>query len=195
MTKLGSTFTDEDTAGIYQVYHVTNKSLKPLPVVTTPWPSYVMETISREPSELPLNNSEKQAVVSWAELLGLIFLIGSDGPKRDEYYFVPSLATNMMGEHAKYHWSDEKAEFYRHPDATVLYAYLHFPANHQFFDRLLSVLIKEGFVKRLELFLNRGCMEAILPIFLKDQSYLYALMVYHPLQNIIEFRTRLVCGI
>ncbi len=192
MTQLGSNLSDDDDAAaqVYQVYHVTNKYLKPLPVVTTPWPGYVMENIARTVSKFPLNDSEKEVVVRWAETLGLMFKIESDGPKVETYYFVPSLATNMMGDHAKFHWSEEKEAYYRCKDATVLYAYIHFPANHQFFDRLLAVLIKEGFVKRTDLFLNRGCMEAILPLFLKDHSPLTVMIIYHPLQNVIEFRSR-----
>lgn len=145
----------------------------------------------RRLTEFPLNDSEKEAVVRWAEFLELMFRIEGDGPKRETYYFVPSLATEMMGEGAKYHWDNEKERYLSSKEATVLFAYLNFPANHQFFNRLLAVLIKEGLVKRLEMYINRGCTEAIMPLLQPSaQSPFIVLLKYHALQNVIEFKTR-----
>ena len=138
----------------------------------------------------PISEHDKEVVIQWAERLGLMFRIDED--KRESFYYVPALASDVMGEGAKYHWDEEREKFYRSDKATVLYAFLHFPCNHQFFDRLVAVLIKEGFTKRQDLFINRGCMEAILPLCLKkdNQKILTVMTVYHPLQNVIEFRTR-----
>ena len=181
--------TDGNERGLYDVFTITAKHLKHLPVVSSPWSFFVIENIAPNYSEIALDIKSKEAILDWAERLGLFFRIGR-GQKTEIYYFVPSLATVVMGNVAKYHWSEEEEEFYKSSKATVLYAYLHFPASHQFFNRLLSELLQDG-SSGMKLYINIGCEEAILPLALVDsKSVLSVMVVYHQLQNVIEFRYR-----
>ena len=174
---------------LYEVFTITARHLKNLPVVSSPWSLNVAETIAHDYTDFPLTNKSKEAILDWAERLGLMLKIGQ-GQKKEIYYFVPSLATVLMGVAAKYHWSEEEEAFYKSSKATVLYAYLHFPANHLFFNRVLSELLKDG-SSGMELYINLDCKEAILPLALVDsKGVLSVMIVYHQLQNVIEFRYR-----
>ena len=189
ISQLSSAFLDDQKA-VYQVFNIFNKQLKPLPVVSKPWPFRVIDAIASTTRDIPLSEHDKEVVIKWAVQLGLMFPIERN--RRDAFYYVPSLAWETVGNSAKYHWDEEKETFYCSERATVLYAFLRFPCNHQFFDQLVAVLIMEGYTKKQELFINQECTEAILPFCSKedDQKVLTVMTVYHPLQNVFEFRTR-----
>jgi len=195
MSKLGSTFTEtqQQESTLNEVFRINHRQLAGLPVVTKPWPGVVMEKLAPRFSDYPITEHEKEVVVQWAEKLKLMFRIET-GPTSTKkvFYFIPSLASEAMGEAAKFLWDDQRAKGLRSHDASVLYAFLHFPCNHQFFDQLLALLINEGLTTKEDMFINIGCKEAILPLTMVVSSQAPSRSVYtayHPLQNVIEFRS------
>lgn len=177
---------------IYVIFTVSAKHLKVLPVVNSPWAVNVMKCVAKNFSDLPLDLASQDAILEWAERFGFLFRIGQ-GNQNEIYYFVPMLATEIMGETAKFNWSDEEESHYKSPNTTVLYAFLNFPASHQFYNCLLAELLKDCSANSKKLYINLGCEEAILTLSLDDTKTVVGVMViYHQLQNVIEFRYRCV---
>ena len=181
-----------NTSQEYMVFTVSTIQLKRLPVVTAPWPKKQMDIlIANGAGKFQLENTEQDEVLCWAEKLEVMFNIGAkDG---EVHYFVPFLSE---GESPSYFWVDDEAGSFDTENTTVLYASLHFPATHNFFCRLIAELLKD-FLKDAKrgnkCFINFGCMEAILPMKCESAQQRQELSVYlkyHPLQNIIEFRTK-----
>ncbi len=180
----------EDYMHLYQLFNITTEELKQLPVVSKPFIGYILENILGVKQDSPLSEEEAETIYKWAEHLGLIFPFKS---KNEIFYFVPSLATNAMGNEAKYHWDMGNELHYQNIDATVLCAFLKIPANDLFFHQLLALMIKDAMSKKIDtLYINSGCREAIIPLYyLEEELKSFPVMIlYHPLQNIIEFRAR-----
>ena len=182
---------------IYDVFAISAIHLKNLPIVSAPLMLHIMERVCTDQDMPQLNDDSKLTILDWAESLGLMFRIG-EGTKREVYYFVPLLATSLLGDKAKFSWDPKTEKAYK-SETIVLYAYLRFPATYQFFYRLLAVLLKDGFheSKNTHNFrINYGCNEAILPVCCADPPRVLGVMaIYHPLQNVIEFRTRYVTDV
>lgn len=177
---------------IYDVFAIPAQHLKDLPIVSAPLMVHIAERVCTEQDMPQLSDNSKLAILDWMESLGLMFRIG-EGTKREVYYFVPLLATDQLGDKAKFSWDPQLEKAYE-SETIVLYAFLHFPATYQFFYRLLAELLKDGFHKSMsthKFLINYGCNEVILPLCCTDPpSVLDVMVVYHPLQNVIEFRTR-----
>lgn len=190
MIKLRPSIFEDDTA-LYQVFKITTEELKHLPVASKQFTIFTLENIVRSNRESDSPVDEKQEVETickWAEYLGLMFLFEN---KKDMFYFIPSLANDTMGNEAKYYWNEENERYYRNVDAIVLYAFLKFPGNDLFFHQLLATMIKVAISMKMQtLYINKGCQEAIIPLYLSEGENLIVMTIYHPLQNVIEFRTR-----
>ncbi len=185
-------FIIEDYMHLYQLFNITTDELKRLPVVSKPFIGYILENIKLQ-RESPITEKEVETIYKWAEYLGLMFPFES---KKQVFYFVPSLAINAMGNEAKYYWDSENESYYYDANTTVLYAFLKIPANDLFFHQLLAVMIREAMSRKTEtLYINSGCHEAIIPLHYseeEEQNNFAVMTLYHPLQNVIEFRARFV---
>ena len=178
--------------------HATNiTALKKLPVLNAPFPKAQMETLMAQKREFRQITPEQQvAVLDWAEKLELIYSLGKH--KDHKLYFVPFLATEVLGDQANYDWDPDEAAQFLADDFTVLYAEMRIPSSYQFFYGLIAELLKdvvtEHNAQKGRCCINLGCKEAILPMHYIDErlhSRVFRVYLqYHPLQNIIEFRAK-----
>ena len=177
--------------------HATNiTTLKKLPVVSAFFFKQQMTIITRKKDFQQLVPDEKEAILEWAEKLELIYSLRRSGEHM--LYFVPFLATEVLGDQANFDWDYDEAEKFQASDVTVLYAKIHIPASYQFFYGLIAELLKDVVkvddLQNLRCCVNLGCKEAILPLhYMDDKLHSRVFRVYlqyRPLQNIIEFRAK-----
>ena len=172
------------TPNEYMVFAPSNAALCKLPVVTS-------QLLHHRMSDMNLDGRKQDAVISWMKELEVIYSIGNE---RSDIFFVPFLATEAVSDQAMFDWNEGVAmEF---DTALTLYAQLNVPATEQFFHRLIALLLKDAAAMGPRVWVNLGCKEAMLPLHYDEpnsqqrQQLGVALLRYHPIQNIIEFRLR-----
>lgn len=162
--------------------------LKNLPIVLSPWPKAQILTLGR------FSTHQQDCIIKWAEHYELLYSLGYHIGGKHEMFFIPALATEFLSEDASYDWPDSE-DWYEREDVNILYARLNFSAIDYFFYGLLTEILRD-IVKdsqrnpTLKCYINYGCMEAIMPIHVKEVgSDISVYVKYHRLQNVIEFRT------
>lgn len=191
--ELLTTCTRKMSHHIYEVFSRSCNSgfLKNLPVVSIPLLKYHIERMKS------IDKPEQETVTKWLKTHEVIYSIG--WKDSEEVVFVPFLASEPLAEDAKYYWDPTLEKMFdSSANTSILYAQLHIPATYQFFHRLVASLLSDMLAHpslQTSCCINLGCREAILPLQYEDRETqttrkFFMLTKYHPIQNIIEFRTR-----